>query len=316
MPAYSASAPGKVILFGEHAVVYGQPALAVPVADVTAKVRIQPAPDLPRGEVLLTAPAVGLRDASLNSLPENDPLAKAVRLTLEAVGAHMPAARIWISSTIPVAAGLGSGAAVSVALVRAVSGFLGKPLPPQTISAIAYEVEKIHHGTPSGIDNTVITYAQPVYFVRGEPIRTFSIAKPFTLVIADSGVPAPTAEAVADVRRAYQAEPERYGALFAAIGRVVERARAAIVGGAVEDLGALMDENQRLLEQIGVSCPTLERLIAAAKQAGALGAKLSGGGRGGNLIALVPPQNPTLAGAIAEALRAAGAVRTIVSVVK
>jgi len=316
MPAFSASAPGKVILFGEHAVVYGQPALAVPVADVAAKVRIQPAPDLPRGDVRITALAVGLHNAPLSSLPDEDPLAKAVRLTVETVKAHLPAARIWISSTIPVAAGLGSGAAVSVALARAVSGFLGKALPPQTVSAIAYEVEKIHHGTPSGIDNTVITYAQPVYFVRGEPIRTFRIAKPFTLVIADSGVPAPTAEAVGDVRRAYQAEPERYRALFTAVGRVVESARAAIVGGAVEDLGALMDENQRLLEQIGVSCPTLERLIAAAKQAGALGAKLSGGGRGGNIIALVPPQEPALAETISEALRAAGAVRTIVSVVK
>ena len=316
VPATTATAPGKIILFGEHAVVYGQPALAVPVPAVRARTVVSPAPDLPAGEIRITAPAVALENAPLESLPPEHPLAKAVALTLEAVKATPPPAlRLRLSSTIPVAAGLGSGAAVTVALARALSAFLGHPLGNDTVNAIAYEVEKIHHGTPSGIDNTVVTYNLPVYFVRGQPLRTFRVRRPFTVVIADSGIPAPTAQAVSDVRRAAQAEPERFQALFAAVGRVVEAAYRAITTGTPEALGPLMDENHALLQQMGVSCPTLDRLVTAARQAGALGAKLSGGGRGGNLIALVPPDAPEAAEVIARALEAAGAVRTIVATI-
>ncbi len=314
MPATTATAPGKIILFGEHAVVYGQPALAVPVPAVRARAVVSPAPDLPRGEIRITAPAVALGNAPWHGLPPDHPLAKAIALTLEAVNATPPPAlRLRLSSTIPVAAGLGSGAAVTVALARALSAFLGHPLDDARVNAIAYEVEKIHHGTPSGIDNTVITYAQPVYFVRGQPLRTFAVRRPFTVVIADSGIPAPTAEAVSDVRRAAQAEPERFQALFAAVGRVVEAAYQAITHGTPEALGPLMDENHALLQQMGVSCPTLDRLVATAREAGAEGAKLSGGGRGGNIIALAPANAPEAAQAIARALESAGAARTIIA---
>ncbi len=317
MPAFRATAPGKIILFGEHAVVYGQPALAVPVPAVRAQVIVSAAPDLPAGEVRLTAPAVDLRDTPWQDLSPTHPLRRAIDLTLEVLRISRPlAARMRVTSTIPVAAGLGSGAAVTVAMVRAFSGFLGAPLPPERVNAIAYEVEKIHHGTPSGIDNTVVTYAKPVYFVRGEPVHTFQIGRPFTLVIADTGVPAPTAQAVADVRQAAEAQPEVYHALFVQIGKIVEQARAAIEAGEPAQLGALMDANHALLQDMGVSCSTLDRLVVAAKESGAIGAKLSGGGRGGNMIALVSPEDgPEAAEAIAETLRAVGAVRTIVTTI-
>ncbi len=314
MPAVTATAPGKIILFGEHAVVYGQPALAVPVQQVQARAVIHAAPDLDPGEVWLTAPEVNLQ-APWSQLPPEHPLVVAIRLTLEALGHQRPPAlRIHITSTIPVAAGLGSGAAVTVALVRALSRFLGHPLPDEQVNAIAYEVEKIHHGTPSGIDNTVVTYAMPVYFVRGQPVETCRVGRPFTLVIGDTGQPSPTAETVAAVRQAWQADPQRYEALFAAVGDVVRRARQAIEAGHPADLGPLMDENHALLQQMGVSSPELDALVIAARQAGASGAKLSGGGRGGNMIALAP--DATIAPAIAQALRAAGAVRTLVTTVK
>ncbi|NPA92174.1 MAG: mevalonate kinase [Chloroflexi bacterium] len=317
MPAFRATAPGKIILFGEHAVVYGQPALAVPVPAVRAQAIVSAAPDLPAGELRLTAPAVDLHDTPWLHLAPVHPLRRAVDLTLETLGIPRPlAARMRVTSTIPVAAGLGSGAAVTVAMVRALSGFLGAPLPPEQVNAIAYEVEKIHHGTPSGIDNTVVTYAKPVYFVRGEPVQTFQVGRPFTLVIADTGVPAPTAQAVADVRQAAEAQPEVYRALFTQIGKIARQARTAIEAGEPARLGALMDVNHALLQDMGVSCPALDRLVAAAKESGAAGAKLSGGGRGGNMIALVPPEaGPEAAEAIAEALRAAGAVRTIVTTI-
>jgi mevalonate kinase len=220
---------------------------------------------------------------------------------------------IHISSTIPFAAGLGSGAAVSVATIRALSVFLGQPLPEEKISALAYEVEKLHHGTPSGIDNTVITYVRPVYFIKGRPIETFRVGTPFTIVIADTGVLAPTKESVGDVRRLWQAEPARWEKVFDGIGEIVRKARKDIEIGYVAPLGPLMIENHALLQELTVSSPELDRLIGVARRAGALGAKLSGGGRGGNMIALVDNENATV---VAEALISAGAKRTIITKVE
>lgn len=312
MPAISASAPGKIILFGEHAVVYGYPAIAVPVSQVQARAIVKANPLGPPGKVHLEAPNVSL-SADLEDLPPEDPLGKAVRLVLEELDIERPPAlNLRVTSTIPLAAGLGSGAAVSVALIRALAEFLGRPLEDERVSALAYEVEVIHHGTPSGIDNTVITYARPVYYRRDQPIETFPIRQPFRLVIADSGLPSPTAETVAHVRRSRAADPQRYALIFESVGEIVQAARKAIEGGETEALGPLMDQNHELLGEMGVSSPSLDRLVAAARQAGALGAKLSGGGRGGNIIALVDDDRSQ---AVAETLEQAGAARTFTSLV-
>ena len=313
MPAITATAPGKIILFGEHAVVYGRPAIAIPVTDVRARAIVTPELRNPPGSVHIQAPDIQL-DAQLSELPENHPLRAIMMGVQSALGLNrLPALTLRITSTIPVAAGLGSGAAVSVAVVRALSAFLGHPLDNEQVSALAYEVEKLHHGTPSGIDNTVITYAMPVYFVRGQPIRAFKVRRPFSLVIGDTGIPASTAVAVGDVRLAWQADPPAYERIFDQVGQIVEQARSAIETGETAPLGALMDQNQSLLEQMGVSSPELERLVHTAREAGAEGAKLSGGGRGGNMIALVTPEN---AEAIAAALQKAGAARTLVTTVR
>ena len=308
MPAFTATAPGKVILFGEHAVVYGRPAIAVPVRQVQARAVVSADPRLPSGSVRIQAPVVGV-DAFLHELPENDPLALAVRSTLDALKiSSPPSLRLRVTSTIPVAAGLGSGAAVSVAILRALSAFLGRPLPDESVSALAFEVEKLHHGTPSGIDNTVITYARPVYFVRGQPIEILTPGAPFTLVIGDTGIPSPTSVAVGDLRRLWQAHPDRCEPLFDATGKIARSARLLLERGQPEALGPLMDENHRLLIEMGVSCPELDRLVEAARQAGALGAKLSGGGRGGNMIALASPDTTPQ---VAQALEDVGAARVI-----
>ena len=283
----SASAPGKIILFGEHAVVYGRPALAVPVTQVQATVTVTAGA---RRRVRIEAPDIGLA-SDLERLPADHPLAAAVRAVLSALGvASPPACTLSIRSTIPVASGLGSGAAVTVATLRALSAFLGRPLPDERVNALAYEIEKLHHGTPSGIDNTVVTFAHPVYFVKGQPIAALHVGRPFTLVIADTGVSSPTKVAVGDVRTAWQAEPKRLEGLFDAIAGIVQRARGAIEGGDLPALGPLMDENQALLRRLNVSSAELDRLVEAAHCGGAQGAKLSGAGRGGNMIALVDPQ--------------------------
>ncbi len=308
MPAFTASAPGKVILFGEHAVVYGQPAIAVPVVQVRATATVMPNITGSPGEVRILAPDVGLDSLWENLVPDN-PIRAALQGVKSALGIdQMPACTLKVTATIPVASGMGSGAAVSVAVIRAMAGFLGNPLPDEQISTLAYEVEKIHHGIPSGIDNTVVTYALPVYFIMGGTIETFGIARPFTILIGDTGLPAPTKESVGDVRAAWQDAPQRYERLFAAAGSIAKTARQAIESGHPEWLGPLMDENHELLSEMGVSSPELDRLVRTAKDSGALGAKLSGGGRGGNMIALVEVGQ---AEAVSTALQVVGAVGVI-----
>jgi mevalonate kinase len=303
----SASAPGKIILFGEHAVVYGRPALAVPVSQIRATVEVEA---WPRPGVWIEAPDVGL-SSELAQLASDQPLAAAVRGVFSALGiASFPAIQIRISSSIPVASGLGSGAAVSVALIRALSAHLGQPLSDEQVSALAFEIEKLHHGTPSGIDNTVVTYARPVYFVKGQPPETFKVGAPFTVVIGDTGVAASTKAAVSDVRSLWQTAPGRWEDVFDQVGEIARQARAAIESGDVSVLGPLMDANQVLLQRMTVSSPELERLLSAARAAGAQGAKLSGGGRGGNMIALVAKEKAPV---VAEALQSAGAKRTIIT---
>ena len=193
------------------------------------------------------------------------------------------------------------------------STFLGHPLPDEKVTALAFEVEKIHHGTPSGIDNTVVTYARPVFFVKSKPIETLQVRRSFTLVIGDTGIASPTAAAVGEVRQAWQMDKAQYEAYFESIGAMTQSARQAIESGSVELLGPLMDANHGVLRKVGVSCDELDSLVVAARRAGALGAKLCGGGRGGNMIALVPPARGEQ---VAKALRAAGAVRTIMTLIK
>ena len=314
------SAPGKIILFGEHAVVYGRPALAVPVTQVHADVEIRASE---RPGIWIDAPDVDL-SADLNTLPSDHPLASVIhnflflsRPSPDPSGHPLPKGEgkfpdlyIKISSTIPVASGLGSGAAVTVALARALSSFLFHPMSDEDVNAFAYEIEKLHHGTPSGIDNTVITYAKPVYFVKGQPIETFKVGQPFTIVIGDTGISAPTKESVGDVRRLWQADQTKWEKVFDEVGEIAKEARTVIERGKTKELGELMSRNHALLQSMTISSPELDSLVTAARRAGALGAKMSGGGRGGNMIALVAPD---LAEAVAGSLKEAGARNTVIT---
>lgn len=305
-----ATAPGKIILAGEHAVVYGRPAIAVPVWETVAQATIT-----------ATAPGTGCigiakdlgRTIAVATAGDDEPLALVTRLALAQLGQDPnPDWRIEVSSQIPMASGLGSGAALSAALVRAIYAYVGQQVSAEQVSALVYESERLYHGTPSGIDNTVIAHGIPIWFVKGQLPEPFTPAVPFTIVIADSGIAAPTKETVGDVRRAWQADPGRYEGYFDAIQQVVTQAKVAIGTGNITKLGRLFDENQQILAEMGVSSPPLERLIAAARDAGALGAKLSGGGRGGNVIALVTAES---AQTVARACNALG-THTIITTVR
>ena len=316
------SAPGKIILFGEHAVVYGQPALAVPVHQVHADVEII---ETEGGGIWVNAPDIGVHKKLFDLLPDH-PLGLIISPFLAAfVVSGKKGIEINVSSSIPIASGLGSGAAISVAMIRALSEHIPLPLDDEQVNEMAYEMEKIYHGTPSGIDNTVVTYGKPIFFsppwsppqAGGKPrrgggasIETLNVAKPFTIIIGDTGIPAPTKESVADVRKLWEQDKDKMEMLFGVAGSLARTARQSIEGGHPERLGALMNENQRVLTEMGVSSPELDKLVAASLNAGASGAKLSGGGIGGNMIALSTKENaPT----IVEALYTAGAKNVIVT---
>ena len=313
------SASGKIILFGEHAVVYGRPALAVPVNQVHVDVEVS---DSDRPGIWIDAPIIDLH-AELSSVQPDHPIGSVILKLFhppftflhhtESVMGGQRGVNINITSTIPVASGLGSGAAVSVALIRALSEYLSKPLTDEQVNEMVFEIEKLHHGTPSGIDNTVITYNKPVYFVKGQPIETFKTGKPFTIVIGDTGIPAPTKDSVADVRHLWLKDKNRFESIFDEISQISIVARRSIEGCMPEMLGELMDQNHELLQELTVSSPELDKLVAAAREAGALGAKLSGGGRGGNMIALVEEAR---AESVANVLMSTGAKRTIITKVQ
>ncbi len=320
----TASAPGKIILFGEHAVVYGEPAIAAPVHQVTATAVVE---DADHAGILLRAPDLS-RDIWLADAPADHPLAAAVHTFLRAARTPdsqlpSPSLTITITSTIPIASGLGSGAAITAALIRALAVHLDRPelATDAAVSRLTFEVERIHHGTPSGIDNTVVSYRRLVYFIRaGAPIKArteqvlalFTPGRPLHLLIGDTGLHAPTRIPVGDVRRLWEADPGRMAPLFAACGEIAAAARTALEAGALEEVGRLMNANHACLQEMTVSSPELDRLVAAARSAGALGSKLSGGGRGGNMIALVRRDT---AAAVSAALREAGAARVLETVV-
>ncbi len=300
------TAPGKIILFGEHAVVYGRPAIAAPMSQVRATAIVQ---ESNHPGIRLIAPDLK-QDIMLHETDKNDPIAAVLeQVRLAANLERLPSLTVTVTSQIPIASGLGSGAAITAAVIRAVAQFMGLEalLPDQIVSDLTYEVEKLHHGTPSGIDNTVVSYERPIYFVRQQPqnrIEPFAVAQPLTFLVADTGMRSHTKIVVGDVRQQWEADPTMFEHLFAGCGRLAKEARAAIEQGDGPQIGALMVENHALLQQMTVSSPELDYLVDEALQAGALGAKLSGAGRGGNMIALVLPEMKT---AVSNALHHAGA---------
>lgn len=309
-----ASAAGKTILLGEHAVVYGRAAIAVPVSAVRATVE---ANSLPAGEgVWIIAEDLGKSYRLDQEYEDADAqaLQATVRNTLQQLGVPKEklALRLVVRSQIPIARGMGSGTAVATALVRALAQHYGHHLTSRAISDLVYRTEIILHGTPSGIDNTVVAFEKPVYFVR-QQVDIFWVGRPFALLIADTGIPSKTRDTVAAVRKQWEGDRQRCEELFDEIGADVDVAREAIARGQVARLGELMNYNQRLLRELDVSSPELDRLVVAALRAGALGAKLSGGGKGGCMIALVDDETAKV---VTSALLLAGAQQVIPTTVR
>lgn len=301
--APTGTAVGKVILLGEHAVVYGKHALALPIPNAV----IATVSDTGTG-LSLVVPEWGL-SRDIQSDNDNDSgIDAAVKLILRELGIDRDGFAIHVRSALPRAMGLGSSAAFAVAIVRAFDAVLELGLDDARVNEVAFECEKLAHGTPSGIDNTLATYARPMLFRKSDKLHfeELELAEPPPLIIASSGRSGITHEQVAGVRARYEQNRAHYTAIFEQIDALSIAGAAALGGADYAKLGELMNICNGLLNAIGVSTPELEHMISLARHAGASGAKLTGAGGGGSIVALCP-------GAVAEvstALASAG-YRTI-----
>ena len=277
-------ASGKIILLGEHAVVYGRPALAAPIP-LAVEARVVDSAD-----TVLLIPRWGIeqRVPPMSENPQG--VARILALLLERLDLAARSLTIEAFPSVPRAMGLGGSSALAVAVIRALSSHFKLDLSNERVNQLAFECEKAAHGTPSGVDNTIATYGSPLLF-ENEGRPTFQEVHPpssVAIAIGISGKESLTATTVAQVRRAWERQPERYERIFDQIGDLTRAGSEALQDGAYQELGELMNLCQGYLNALQVSTPELEELIHIARRCGAVGAKLTGGGGGGSIIALCP----------------------------
>jgi hydroxymethylglutaryl-CoA reductase len=296
------AAPGKVILFGEHSVVYGQPAIAAALGHgLGATVETY-------GEgPLLRIPRWGSGGLEVRPSVEGkgDAMCRAFALALQMTDLPIDAGvRVTIDGQLPLGVGLGSSAAFAVALLRGLADHQGVKLSADRLSDGADAIERIFHGNPSGLDHTVVITGQCLHFNRAETpkFRQISLGAELPIVIGWTPRAGTTREAVAQLRARRDHCPGQYDELFAAMGRIAEVGARALEEGDLTRIGALFDLNHGYLNACGVSSLANEEMVHLARRAGALGAKLTGAGRGGASIALVP-ENPDK---VVKALKNAG----------
>ena len=288
----TAMAHGKVILLGEHAVVYGKPAIAVPIKNaVVAEVTdTDHAPEI-------KVPAWDIDD----KLEESNSIwwsaIQEVFKTLEIADQKFA---VHVKPNIPAAMGLGGSAAIAVAIVRAVSKHFKLELNNDEVNRLAFLCEKAAHGTPSGIDNTIATFGTPLIYQSGEQPRMeeLELPGPLNLVIGVSDHPSLTVDMVSGVRERWRRNPELYDSLFENFGQVTESGIEAIRRGDYRALGHMMTINHGLLSAIQVSSPELDRMVQIARDHGATGAKLTGAGGGGSIIALFEDNTEAIVGGL------------------
>lgn len=291
------SAHGKIILIGEHSVVHHQPAIAIPFTSATVDVFIDPI----MGDVLIDSlyykGKMKEAPASLNNLKET---LHGVALYL---GVQAKDMKITINSSIPSERGMGSSAAVATALVRALFDYFDRALSHDLLNQFVDVAEKIAHGNPSGIDASVVRSDDAVYFIRNQKTEHFDSHLPAYLVVADTGQEGETIHAVTDVGKLVADERTDGRKWIEELGQLTIEAQKKIEEVKVKELGQILSRAQVLLKNLTVSNNALDQLVASAMEHGALGAKLTGGGRGGCMIALVETfeQAETLADKLIEA---------------
>ena len=295
-------AHAKAILFGEHAVVYGSPAVAVPLHGLGVQADIRRSP---HQETRIESQ---LFSGTAQTAPEPmGPVVAGLKAALKAVDDPDAEVELLIRSAIPHSRGLGSSAAVATSVARAVANLHATVFDENTLHEIVQAAETVAHGRPSGIDAWAVAKPASIRFQTG-CAQTIDVGQRLVFVLADSGHHGSTAEAVGGVRARRDADPTRIGGMIDRLAALTDAAVDDIRSGDRGAIGTLMNEAHGLLGSLGVSTPTLDSLVDAATAAGAWGAKLTGGGLGGCVLALADDDDS--AEELAEALRKAGAPRT------
>ncbi|MEJ2138847.1 MAG: hydroxymethylglutaryl-CoA reductase, degradative [Gammaproteobacteria bacterium] len=294
---------GKVILLGEHAVVYGRHALACPLP-LSMRAHVE---DVEKG-VQLLIPRWGVEYELAKPPEQRRSFERAAGAILDELGLGKRGIRIEVFPDVPRAMGLGGSAALAVAIIRALDLHFKLGLDDDEVNRLAYESERIAHGQPSGIDNTLATFGKPLVYRKGNPplVELLNIPEPLSLVVGMTHTQGLTAKTVLDVKEAHDRLPKVYEKIFDDIDALALQAVAAIQENRLADLGELMNINQGLLNALQVSTPELESLIGIARRAGALGAKLTGGGGGGAMVALCGNADDNCSTAVKEALERNG----------
>ena len=276
---------GKAILFNEHFVVYNIPAIVSAIGKYTSA-RVEPIGgsgwkinDNRKATPRYKEDKIDQQKDSINKIIDKlgiDLSSEGVEITLE--------------GNLFCASGIGASAASCVAIAKALSKHFDLGLDNEEINDVAFEGEKGYHGTPSGIDNTASTFGGLIWFEKGEnnTMEKISIPNPIEVVIGNTGKVANTTAAVAGVRQRRDEYKEKYDQIFNRAENIAYLAKDALIDEDYQELGKLMNENHKLLQQIEVSSRELDFMVKLARNSGAFGAKLTGGGLGGNMIALTP----------------------------
>ena len=297
---------GKIILMGEHAVVYGEPSIALPfpAVEMTASVKGT------SGALLIDC---SYYQGIATDMPEIlQSLKTAIGTALTSLGKPHEKLMVSINSSIPPERGMGSSAAVAVAVTRAIYHYFGENLNHDRLLELVDVSEKIAHGNPSGLDAVTTSGDSPVYYRKGHPFIPFELKMDAYLVVGDTGVTGQTKEAVQSIAdRIENGEHKKTLQQIRMLGEFAEQAKDNLEHNEPSKLGEAMDRAHEILSALGVSSDELNELVETAREAGALGAKLTGGGRGGCMIALTKTMED--AERVEAALRKAGAVDTWVT---
>ena len=288
----SCSAPGKIYLFGEHAVVYGETAIACAV-ELRTRVRVE------LNASIIIQSQIGRTDIDFEKHPYISSVIEKMRENAPIKGVFLE-----VDSDIPVGSGLGSSAAVTIASIGALNELFGCNLSLEEISKLGHEIEIKVQGAASPTDTYVSTFGGVVTIPERRKLRTPECG----IVIGDTGIFSSTKELVANVRKLYESYPELIKPLMISIGRISKIGEPLVLEGDYPSIGRLMNVNQGLLDALGVNILELSRLIYSARRAGAFGAKITGAGGGGCMVALTAPYRCTQ---VAEAISEAGGKVTI-----